>query len=205
MDGSGGTRRLLAVPRLYELLQVAVGSNASHRRFVSEYLRPRPGDRVLDVGCGTGRVLRALPPGVSYLGLDASPEYIRAAREAWGDRGEFRCVDVREAALPESSFELVMTMGVLHHLDDEGCAGLASLAARSLTPGGRFVAIEPAHAEGQGRIAGWLIGHDRGEHVRSAEGYAALARAAFPSVKASTRDDLLRVPYTHAVIECALS
>jgi SAM-dependent methyltransferase len=202
-EATGGTRRLLALPSLYELLQVAVGSNTSHERFVAEYVRPRPGDRVLDVGCGTGRVLRAFPPGVAYLGLDTSADYIRTARETWGDRGEFRCVDVREATIPDHAFDLVMTMGVLHHLDDAGCVALVSLAARSLTPEGRFVAIEPARVRGQGAVERWLIGRDRGAHVRSPEQYAAVAETAFRSVSVTTRTDLLRVPYTHAVLEYA--
>jgi hypothetical protein len=50
-------------------------------------------------------------------------------------------------------------------------------------------------------MARWLIGRDRGAHVRGADAYAELARASFGSVRVSTRDDLLRVPYTHAVLE----
>src|SRR5262249_17406610 len=136
-------------------------------------------------------------------GLDASAEYIRAARETWGDRGEFRCVDIREATIPDDAFDLVMTMGVLHHLDDEGGVALVSLAARSLTPEGRLVAIEPARVPGQRAIERWLIGRDRGAHVRSPDQYAAVAETAFDSVSVTTRTDLLRVPYTHAVLECA--
>ena len=197
-------RQLLAVAALYDLLQIAMGSNRSHRRFVTEYLRPAPNDRLLDLGCGPGRILRALPAGVRYLGIDLSPDYIAAAEEAWGDRGEFRCADVRDVDVPAGAFDLVMTMGVLHHLDDASCERMLSTAAGALRPGGRFVAIEPARETEQPAIARWLIDRDRGDHVRSTAGYAALAALVFPTVGSTTRHDLLRVPYTHALLGASL-
>jgi SAM-dependent methyltransferase len=199
-DTTTGIRRLLSWPRAYELLQVAVGSNSSHRRFVAEYVRAVAGTRLLDIGCGPGHILRALPAGVGYVGVDLSSEYIASARREWGDRGEFVCTPVSEAHF-DRQFDVVMAMGLLHHLDDAECDELFGFTRRVLAPNGRFVAVDPAYAPGQGRIARWLIGRDRGAHVRGADAYAELARASFGSVRVSTRDDLLRVPYTHAVLE----
>jgi 2-polyprenyl-3-methyl-5-hydroxy-6-metoxy-1,4-benzoquinol methylase len=204
-EAVGGLRGLLAAPVLYDALQVAVGSNRSHQRFVAEYIRPRAGERVLDLGCGPGRVLRALRPDVEYVGVDSNEDYVEAARQTWGDRGRFERVDVRDAALRLGTFDVVMTMGVLHHLDDSGCSAMLSLAARSLVPHGRFVAIEPAYADDQSRVARWLIARDRGAHVRSVDAYGRLAERAFRSVRVARRDDLLRVPYTHAIVEATAS
>ena len=196
-----GVHRLLSWPRAYELLQVAVGSNSSHRRFVADYVRPAERTRLLDIGCGPAHILRALPTGVRYVGVDLNADYIAAARREWGDRGEFLCTPVSELALDDREFDVVMTMGLLHHLDDADCAGLFELVRGVLAPGGRFIAVDPAYAPGQSRVARWLIGRDRGAHVRLADAYGELARRWFPSARVSTRTDLLRVPYTHAVLE----
>jgi 2-polyprenyl-3-methyl-5-hydroxy-6-metoxy-1,4-benzoquinol methylase len=200
-----GARRLLALPAAYKLLQVAVGSNASHRRFVAEHVRPSPASRLLDVGCGPGHILRALPADTRYVGIDASAEYIAAAQRRWGDRAEFHHMTVGEAGLSDREFDIVLAMGLLHHLDDAEAASLIGMASEVLVPGGRFLAIDPARAPGQPRVARWLIGRDRGEYVRTADAYAELARESFGSVDVTVRSDLLRVPYTHAVLECAVS
>ena len=110
---------------------------------------------------------------------------------------------VANAALTNLEFDIVLAMGLLHHLDDVEAASLVALASQALVSGGRFVAIDPARAPGQPHVARWLIGRDRGEYVRTADAYAELARGSFGSVAVTVRSDLLRVPYTHAVLECA--
>jgi ubiquinone/menaquinone biosynthesis C-methylase UbiE len=195
-------KRLLSQPAVYNAVQRALGSTASHRRFVAEHVRPAAGDRVLDLACGTGRILGALPDGVSYVGYDVSPEYIDAARRKWGARGEFHCADVREVTVPSDSFQRVLMMGVLHHLDDESCATVLGLAARALTLDGRLVAVDGVRSEGEGRLARLLVRSDRGGHVRHEDEYAELAQPFFGCVQVRRRDDLLRVAYPHVILEC---
>jgi len=203
-ERTGGPFAALSKPRLYEALQRLVGSADSHPRFVREILRPRPGERMLDIGCGPGRIVEHLPE-MTYLGFDLNPDYIEAARRDFGDRPgfEFRCLDVRDAELEPGSFDLVSVMGVVHHLDDEAAEALFALAARALGGPGRLVSIEPAFRDGQNPVARWLIGRDRGASVRSPRGYADLAERSFAEVETKVREDLLRIPYTHAVIEAS--
>jgi SAM-dependent methyltransferase len=199
---TGGWRAVLSNASAYALLQRAVGSERSYARFVDEYVRPRAGDRLLDVGCGPGEILRFLPD-LRYLGIDVSSEYIDAARRKYGDRAEFQCADVRQADVPSGEFDIVMVMGVIHHLDDEGARSLFELAARALKDDGRFVAIEAVWHEPQHPFARWMNKRDRGANIRREEGYSTLAHESFGAVETTVRTDMLRIPYSHVLIECA--
>ncbi|RYE84967.1 MAG: class I SAM-dependent methyltransferase, partial [Myxococcales bacterium] len=76
-----GLRSLLSHPIVYDSFQRILGDASARRRFSRDHLRPRPGDVLVDIGCGTAEILRYLPGGVRYYGFDLSPEYIEAARE----------------------------------------------------------------------------------------------------------------------------
>src|SRR5438034_43770 len=102
---------------------------------------------------------------------------------------------------PAAGFEAVIAIGLLHHLDDAEAARLVRIAASALTPAGRLVTVDPAPSADQPRLARWLIERDRGRNVREPGAIEGLASPAFAEVAVSTRHDLARVPYTHAILE----
>jgi SAM-dependent methyltransferase len=198
-------KALLEKPALYELFSRVVGAQSSRETFVKTYVRPRPGDQILDVGCGPADILDHLP-GVDYFGFDISPSYVESARKRFGERGRFFCERVSEARAfldREGRFDIVLAIGILHHLDRDEALDLFRLARRALKPGGRLVTLDPCYAPGQSPVARYLAARDRGQFVRNEEAYRELARAEFPAVTASVRHDLLRMPYTHIILECA--
>jgi SAM-dependent methyltransferase len=192
---------ILGIPAGYRLLGKLIGGN-SRVTYVREYLRPQAGARVLDLGCGPADVLAFLPE-VDYLGVDLDSNYITAARERYGGRGEFRCEPAEAVAeLEPGSFDLVMANGLIHHLTDDQAVGVFRVARRALKPGGRFVTVDGCFVPGQSWIARRLIKMDRGQFVRTEAGYLRIARQEFPDVAVSVRHDLMRVPYTHIIMTC---
>jgi SAM-dependent methyltransferase len=170
---------------------------------VTRYLRPRAGERILDIGCGTGEILEFLPP-VDYVGFDLSADYVAAARRRYAGRGRFERADVLDADLGgEDPFDVVIATGVIHHLDDPRAKRLIALAAALLSASGRLVTWDGAFVPGQPRVARWLLERDRGEHIRSPEAYVALASEHFAAVRHHLVDDFLHVPYTHCVLEAS--
>ena len=197
-----GFRRVLSSSSIYDMFQVIVGAKRFRQRIIERYLRPTPGMQIIDVGCGTGAMLGHLPHGVIYHGFDLSPLYIEHAKNKFGNVGEFHCADVAEATkigLPKA--DLIIAIGLLHHLDDNQATTLIRDITQLLAPSGRCIAVDPCFEENQSRIARWFLEHDRGQNVRDRSGYLSLAKAAAVEARIEISHDLLNIPYTHSILE----
>jgi 2-polyprenyl-3-methyl-5-hydroxy-6-metoxy-1,4-benzoquinol methylase len=107
---------------------------------VVERLAPRPGDRWLDLACGTGAVAeRAAAAGATVTGLDLAPALIETAKERAAELGlEIRYVvgDVERLELEDASFDKVSsTCGIMFSPDHEAAA---RELARVTRPGGQI-------------------------------------------------------------------
>lgn len=108
-----------------------------HGSDLIDLLAPQPGERVLDLGCGTGHLTAALAArGARVVGLDNDPAMIEYARRAYpalpfvlGDAVSFRFAE---------PFDAVFSNAALHWVTR--AADAAACIAAALRPGGRFVA-----------------------------------------------------------------
>ena len=99
-------------------------------------LVPAPGRRTLDVGCGEGRVGRALTAdGHCVVGIDSSPTLLELAREAGGYE-ELICGDAAAVPWEDNAFDLAIAYMSLQDVDD--LRGAINQVARVLEPGGRL-------------------------------------------------------------------
>ena len=192
----------LRVPKVYARFAQMVGGR-SRETYVRDYVRPGPHDRILDIGCGTADILKYLPAEVEYVGFDSSERYIDHARARFGARAQFLCRRVTRALLADfAGFDLVLANGVLHHLADEEAIDLFEVARAALVSPGRLITLDGCVVPGQSSVVRYLLAHDRGRFVRTEEAYLALARRVFSQVKSDIRHDLMRIPYTHIIMEC---
>ena len=198
-----GIRSILSLPSMYDFLQGILGVGNARQKLVQSYFPPGSGFRMLDIGCGTAEMLTYLPEDIRYEGFDTSEAYIQKAQQRFGHRGHFHAEKLGDATLDElGCFDVALSFGVVHHLDDHEAETLFDLAHKALVPGGVLVTIDPCYASSQHGIARWLIDHDRGQNVRNLQQYQSMAEKHFPSVRAVLHHDLLRVPYTYLILEC---
>ena len=192
----------LSIPALYRLFVRVVGANKCLAIYVPVYIRPQPSDKLLDIGCGPADILNHLP-SVDYWGFDPSQKYINSAINRFGQRGKFVCTSVTaEQVSTLTTFDIVLANGVLHHLNDDEALELFELSKTALKQGGRLITLDNCYGEGQSSVARFIISRDRGRFIRTKNEYITLATKVFTNCKISIRHDLLRIPYTHIIMEC---
>lgn len=102
----------------------------------------KPGDRVLDAGCGNGRVYQLFAGmAIDYEGIDASENLIAIAKEKWRDPlAHFRAGSILSIPFEDESFDVVLAVAALHHVPSDAYR-LQSIAEcrRVLKPGGRLL------------------------------------------------------------------
>lgn len=97
---------------------------SSTRRFAWKDLEPLahlalPGERVLDLGCGNGRVRQIFQDiDIDYTGVDASEKLIKIARKNYPN-ARFQVADALSLPFPNNSFDKVYSIAVLHHIPSE--------------------------------------------------------------------------------------
>lgn len=194
---SGIYRRVLALldrPALFNLSQLLIsGGQRSTKQWASNWLDPRPGDRLLDVCCGTGDFAPLYTPsreqGGAYLGVDLNEYYIEYARRRYGSAvgRDFEVRDATMLSLPEASFDKALFANSLHHFPDDLNRQVLGQIARSLRPDGRLIVIDLV-GDHPGAVQQFFLRRDRGELTRPMAAQRALIAEHFHIEREATFD-----------------
>jgi ubiquinone/menaquinone biosynthesis C-methylase UbiE len=137
--------------RHYDLVVrlITLGKDRVLREWTAETAQVKPGDIVLDVGCGTGELTiaataRAGSAGKVY-GIDASPEMIEVAHSKAQEQDieiDFQVGLIEALIFPDNTFDVVLSSLMMHHLpEDVKHKGLSEIH-RVLKPGGRLLVVD---------------------------------------------------------------
>lgn len=100
--------------------QKTYGSKSTNWPVTDRYLaKLEPGDRVLDMGCGNGKLITGLPEGVEYLGTDFSQTLLIEAKSIFPDK-KFEFGNIVEPSHWEKlgNFNAIFSVAVLHHIPE---------------------------------------------------------------------------------------
>jgi SAM-dependent methyltransferase len=123
-----------------------LGSQA-YVRLVSLFeqsVRPRAGERCIDLGCGTGAFTKHLDRfGLDRAGMDISSASVARAN-AGSNGARFIVGDITKTGEPEGSYDIIVYSGVLHHFDSAAARrDVLAEGFRILRSGGRLFAFDP--------------------------------------------------------------
>lgn len=142
---------VLGQASLYDLFVrfLLLGQEQKLREVVVKLAHIQPGERVLDVGCGTGTLAilakTKSDPTVEIQGRDASPEMIERARQKAVQAGvvvDFQTGLVEAIESPDNQFDLVLSSLMVHHLPGDLKARAFAEIYRVLKPGGRLLVVD---------------------------------------------------------------
>jgi len=136
--------RFRSLTRFYDRVLRATLKEEKFKVLLVEQARVRPGQRVLDLGCGTGTLtilVKKAAPAATVVGLDGDPEALALAREKAAREGveiEFQEALAWEAPFEPASFDRVVSSLVFHHLTTENKQRTLRKIRDWLRPGGEL-------------------------------------------------------------------
>jgi ubiquinone/menaquinone biosynthesis C-methylase UbiE len=128
---------------------VSLARERTYRERALDLVTLKPGESVLDIGCGTGTLAiaakRHIGHGGRVCGVDASPEMLARARKKADKAGvevTFERGIVEALPFPDHQFDAVLSTVMLHHLGRAARQQCAQEVRRVLKPGGRVLAVD---------------------------------------------------------------
>lgn len=182
----------------YDPLVKLLGGDQARRALLDQAVL-RSGQRVLDIGCGTGSLvvlIKRLHPDIEVVGLDPDPKALaRAKRKA--ERGSARIQFDQgfadELPYPEASFDRVFSSLMFHHLGRDGKEAMLREVRRILKPGGFLSLLDFAGPEaGADSFLARLV-HSNHQLSDNSEGriLGFMSRAGFTSPKKVSQGAML--------------
>ena len=161
---------LVKKPLIFSLLRKMIELNfVKEKKLIKNTFNVRSGKKILDIGCGPGEFAK-LFNNLDYYGVDISEIYVNYAAKK--NKGSFQVMNSTDLKFPDNSFDYILIMAILHHLDDPAMNKTLSEAKRVLKPGGTLLIMEDAKVvELENLVVKFFQKFDHGDFIRTPDEY----------------------------------
>jgi len=160
---------LLSNPALFNSVRKIIAGNQKNTKdFVKITLENYNAKSVLDVGCGTGDFVDAIPQKTSYLGIDIDPKFISYARRNYEkEKRDFLVGDINNnELLKNKTFDAALLISTLHHLSDFELEKILPLIKRHTK---KVIIVADIIPNPDNLLRELMVKLDRGSYVRRRE------------------------------------
>ena len=171
-------QQIVDYPPILDFVRRVIEANfRGEKKVIKSELLGREG-QILDLPCGTG-IFSPLFPDATYTGIDLGEHYVLRARKQFPQK-KFLVGDALDLKFPDKSFDSVLTIGFLHHLDPPEVLKSLAEIHRVLKPGGIFLLIEDCPTRSRWNVFGrFLQAWDAGGRIRERGYYEDLLKEKF--------------------------
>ena len=147
---------------------IVAGDQKYTKQFVKDNLIRYNTKTVIDIGCGTGAFIEAVPQDVSYLGVDINKKYISFAKRRFGNhKRRFIVKNVLDKSFYKNKqFDAALFVSMLHHLSDEELS-LILPVIKKITR--KVVIIADIIPDPEGVLRKLMVRLDQGKFIRPRE------------------------------------
>lgn len=147
------------------------------KRMIKEVFDTSGDTKNLDIGCGTGE-FAPLFKNADYHGIDIFPPYIAYAKKK--NSGNFYLMEATDLSFKDETFDHILFMAILHHLQTDEVMKALVEAKRALRPRGRVLIMEGAKIEKyNGAVIKFFQTLDKGNFIRPSNEYKDMALTFF--------------------------
>ena len=186
-QNTSGFYKIFSYPLFYSLTQKIMSGVSTRALLVKNVVNKNA--KVLDIGCGTAKIIESLPPLVDYYGYDISKKYINYAKKKYTSKtNNFYCrkFNIKEInKLP----------------NDEELYNIFPILKKILKKNGTLITCDPIFTKKQNIIANFLVKSDVGNNVRYKNGYLKLLNKHFNKINSKIQT-LAFIPYTWFSTQC---
>lgn len=186
---------ILSHPLLFNSIRAVIaGDQRKTKQFVKDNLIKYCAKTVIDVGCGTGDFIKAVPHDVSYLGVDINKKYIDFARKNYqNNQIKFLLQDVTKKAFYKNrSFDAALFISMLHHLSDDELKQILPVIKKITR---KVVIIADIIPDPESMLQKIMVRLDRGRFIRPSEEKVKILKKYFKVVKTEIILSRLAIQY----------